>query len=289
MDRRAMLYASAAILIWSSLAILGSQLTQVPSLLQVGAALLISGSVTLPGVGEWKLSPRTWLIGIGGIFGYHALIFTSFKYAPVVEANLLNYLWPLLIVALSPIVLPEYQLRRHHIVGILTGFAGAALIVTGGRLSLSPVYLPGYILAGGAALTWALYSLLTKRVPRFSTSAVGGFCVASGTISTLLYFMSGSGVLYSPSPSEWVFIALLGLGPMGASFFLWDMALKEGDPRIVGAISYLTPMLSTLWLILLGGESLAPVSLLAMLMLVVGSLIGSLDLLRGRSLRSLTP
>jgi drug/metabolite transporter (DMT)-like permease len=282
MDRRAALYASAAILIWSSLAILGSKLTQVPSLLQVGAALFISGSISLPRVKEWRLPPRTWLIGIGGIFGYHALIFASFKYAPIVEANLLNYLWPLLIVALSPIVLPGYQLRRHHIVGTIIGFSGAALIVTKGRLSLSPVHLPGYILSGAAALIWALYSLLTKRVPRFPTSAVGGFCVASGIISSLLYLISGSG-LYSPSPSEWVSIALLGLGPMGASFFFWDMALKEGDPRIVGAMSYLTPMLSTLWLILLGGKSLTPVSALAMLMLVAGSLIGSLDLLRGHS------
>jgi drug/metabolite transporter (DMT)-like permease len=166
-------------------------------------------------------------------------------------------------------------------VGTLTGFTGAALIVTGGKLSLSLTHLPGYLMAAAAALTWALYSLLTKRVPRFPTSAVGGFCAVSGTISTLLYLLSGSGALYSPSPAEWLFIALLGLGPMGASFFLWDLALKEGDPRIVGAMSYLTPTLSTLWLVLLGGQSITLVSGVAMLLLVAGSLIGSLDLLRG--------
>lgn len=284
MERRATVSALTAILIWSSLAILGSRLTNVPSLLQVGGALLVSGLLSVPRYREWRLPVGTWLVGIGGIFGYHFLIFTSFKYAPVVEANLLNYLWPLLIVALSPVVLHGYPLRRHHVVGTMTGFAGAALIVTGGKLSLSPAHLPGYLMAAGAALTWALYSLLTKRVPRFPTSAVGGFCAVSGTISTLLYLVSGSGALYSPSPIEWLFIALLGLGPMGASFFLWDYSIKEGDPRIVGAMSYLTPTLSTLWLVLLGGQSLTPVSGVAMLLLVAGSLIGSLDLLRGRSL-----
>ena len=281
MDRRAALYASATILIWSSGAILMSRLTQVPSLLQLGTALLVSGSLSLPRIGEWRLPPRTWLVGIGGIFGYHFLRFTSFKFAPIVEANLLNYLWPLFIVALSPVVFPGYPLRRHHVVGTLIGFAGAVLIVTRGKLSLNPVHIQGHLIAAGAALTWALYSLLTKRVPRFPTSAVGGFCFTSGTISTLLYLVSGSEALYSPNLDEWLSITLLGLGPMGASFFLWDMALKEGDPRIVGAMSYLTPMLSTLWLVLLGGECLTPISAAAMFMLVAGSLIGSLDLLRG--------
>jgi drug/metabolite transporter (DMT)-like permease len=283
MDRRATLSALTAILIWSSLAILGSRLTNVPSLLQVGAALLVSGLLSAPRHGEWRLPARTWLVGVSGIFGYHFLIFTSFKHAPVVEANLLNYLWPLLIVALSPVVLSGHSLRHHHVVGALTGFIGAGLIVTGGKLSPDPAHLAGYFMAAGAALSWALYSLLTKRVPRFPTSAVGGFCMASGVLSSALYLAGvlGSGSLYIPTPQEWLYILLLGLGPMGASFFLWDSALKDGDPRIVGSLSYLTPMLSTLWLVLLGGEDLTPVSGVAMLLLVAGSLIGSLDLLRG--------
>jgi len=281
MERRAALCALAAILIWSSLAILGSRLTAVPSLLQVGAALLVSGLLSAPRFREWRLPTGTWLMGVGGIFGYHFLIFTSFKYAPVVEANLLNYLWPLLIVALSPVVLPGHPLRPHHVAGALTGFTGAGLIITGGNLRPDPTHLPGYLMAAGAALSWALYSLLTKRVPRFPTSAVGGFCLVSGAASTLLYLAGNFGsILYAPTAQEWVYVLLLGLGPMGASFFLWDRALKDGDPRIVGALSYLTPMLSTLWLVLVGGEALTTVTMLAMLLLVAGSLLGSSDLLR---------
>jgi drug/metabolite transporter (DMT)-like permease len=97
----------------------------------------------------------------------------------------------------------------------------------------------------------------------------------------VLYLAGNVGfTLYAPTAQEWVYVLLLGLGPMGASFFLWDRALKDGDPRIVGALSYLTPMLSTLWLVLLGGEALTPVSMVAMLLLVAGSLIGSMDLFR---------
>lgn len=281
MEKGAPLCALAAILIWSSLAILSSRLTAVPSLLQVGAALLVSGLISIPRYREWRLPAGTWLVGVGGMFGYHFLIFTSFKYAPVVEANLLNYLWPLLIVALSPVVLPGHPLRLHHVAGALIGFIGAGLIITGGRLDPDPAHLPGYLMAAGAALSWALYSLLTKRVPRFPTSAVGGFCLVSGATATMLYLAGAVGSsLYAPTAMEWLYVLLLGLGPMGASFFLWDRALKDGDPRIVGSLSYLTPLLSTLWLVLLGGEALTPVSGVAMLLLVAGSLIGSLDLLR---------
>jgi len=53
---------------------------------------VVSGLLSSPRYREWRLPAGTWLVGIGGIFGYHFLIFTSFKYAPVVEANLLNYL-----------------------------------------------------------------------------------------------------------------------------------------------------------------------------------------------------
>ena len=44
-------------------------------------------------------------------------------------------------------------------------------------------------------------------------------------------------------------IALMGIGPMGAAFYLWDRALKHGDPRIIGVLSYLTPLASTALLI----------------------------------------
>jgi drug/metabolite transporter (DMT)-like permease len=286
MESRATVSALTAILIWSSLAILGSQLTNVPSFLQVGVALLVSGLLSSPRYKEWRLPVRTWLMGVGGIFGYHFLIFTSFKHAPVVEANLLNYLWPLLIVALSPVVLPDHPLKPQHVLGALTGFIGAGLIVTGGKLNPNPAYFKGYLIAACAALSWALYSLLTKRVQRFPTSAVGGFCLVSGLLSTSLYIVGsvGSGIIYNPTTKEWLSILLLGLGPMGTSFFLWDKALKDGDPRIVGALSYLTPTLSTIWLVLLGGEVLTLVSRLAMLLLVAGSLIGSLDLFKKRSI-----
>jgi drug/metabolite transporter (DMT)-like permease len=278
---RFVLYAVSAIFIWSTLAILGSFTIMVPSFLLVGISLCVSGLISLVKVKEWRVPVRTFLIGVGGIFGYHFLIFLAYKYAPIIEANLLNYLWPLLIVILSPLFLPAYRLRPHHVIGAFIGLSGASLIITEGKLVISGTNLLGYLFAAAAALVWSTYSLLTKRVPSFPTAAIGGFCLVSGVISLIIYFIGAwSSRVYSPSVVEWISMICLGLGPMGSAFFLWDKSLKEGDPRIVGSLSYLTPLLSTLWLIFIGDKQISVVSGLAMALLIFGSIIGSMDLLK---------
>lgn len=271
------LLALAAILIWSTLALLGSQLVQVPPFLLLGVALTLSGSVSLVRRAAWRISWVTLAVGVGGIFGYHFLYFRAFALSPAVEANLINYLWPLLIVVLSPLVLPGCRLRGSHLLGALLGLVGAGLIVTGGQLSLRLEYLPGYLMAAGAAVTWALYSLLTKRLPPFKTDAVAAFCAVSGVLALIFYFLSGgsAAAVQNLPAHDWLLLALIGVGPMGAAFFFWDAALKRGDPRTIGALAYLTPLLSTLNLVLFGGQHLTLVSLAAMALIVAGAVVGS--------------
>ncbi len=279
----AVLLSLVTILIWSTLAVLGSSLGHLPPFLSVGIALVVGGLVGLRRLRDWRVPLGTLAIGIGGIFGYHALLFTAFRFAPAVEVNLLQYLWPLLIVVLSPLYLRGCRLTFHHVGGALLGLAGAALVITGGKLSPDAANLPGYLLALAAALTWSSYSLLTKRVRPFPTGAVGGFCLASGLLSLLLYALEVS-AFGAPVPSisakDGGFLLLLGLGPMGAAFYTWDAALKRGDSRIIGALAYLTPLLSTLNLVLWGGKRLSATSIGAMGLIVLGAVVGSLDLFR---------
>lgn len=269
------------ILVWSSLAVLGARMGNIPPFLSVGVALTLGGLVGLVKVRDWRVPLSTLAIGVGGIFGYHALLFTAFRLAPAVEVNLLQYLWPLLIVVLSPVYLPGNRLGLHHWVGSLLGLTGAALVISGGRLSLDLAGLPGYLLAIGAAFTWSSYSLLTKRVRPFATGAVGGFCLASGLLSLALFALE-EWATGAPFPvltrADWGFLALLGVGPMGVAFYTWDAALKRGDARIIGALAYLTPLLSTLNLVLFGGKSLSWISISAMGLIVAGAAIGALDL-----------
>jgi drug/metabolite transporter (DMT)-like permease len=284
MSPTALFLALTSLVLWSFLAFLGARLNHLPPLMVVGIALCVGGLVSAVRFRLWRVPLVTFLVGAAGIFGYHFLYFSAFQFAPVVEASLINYLWPLLIVLLSPLFLVGYRLRWHHLVGAMTGFLGASLIVIGGRFQPNPAYLTGYLLAAAAALTWANYSLMTKRLPPFPTAAVGGFCLFGGLLSLAIYFLGSApgNRTVLPAGADWFYLVLLGAGPMGLAFFTWDSALKRGDPRIIGSLAYLTPLSSTLILVLLGGRSLTWVSGLAMLLIVVGAGIGSLDMVKLR-------
>ena len=275
----AFLFAALSICVWSSLALLSTRVSHLPPLFSVGVALCIGGIVGLVRVREWRVPFSTFVVGLCGIFGYHALLFTAFKMSPAVEVNVLNYLWPLLIVLLTPFYLPGLKLRFRHVLGALLGLAGAFLVAGGGRLGLDIAHAPGYLLAVAAAVVWASYSLLTKRLPPFPSAAVGAFCLASGVLSLFLFRLEGGAAFVFPAldPRDWLYLCLLGLGPMGLAFYSWDAALKRGDPRAIGTLAYLTPLLSTLNLVLFGTGHLSVSSGLAMVLIVSGAAAGSLD------------
>ena len=94
---------------------------------------------------------------------------------------------------------------------------------------------------------WSSYSLLTQRVPPFPSAAIGVFGFVSGVLSLLCHAVLEPSVTLSMG--DWALIAAMGLGPLGASFYLWDAALKRGDPRQIGVLSFITPLLSTLALL----------------------------------------
>jgi drug/metabolite transporter (DMT)-like permease len=263
----------AAIALWSTLALLSVKLASVPPFLLVGVTLLLGG---LGGVGhlrQWRVPGTTLLLGVYGIFVYHFCLFLALRRAPPVEANLLNYLWPLLIVLLSPVVLPGYRLAARHVVAGGLGFAGAGLVVTGGQLRAAPEHAAGYGLAILAALIWSTYSLLTRRVATFPSAAVGLFCVVSGAISLVAHALLEPA--YTFRSGEILPLLLLGAGPMGGAFFLWDAALKRGDPRIIGSLAYLTPLLSTSLLVLFGGGHLSPFAGVGMGLIVLAAVLGT--------------
>jgi drug/metabolite transporter (DMT)-like permease len=131
----------------------------------------------------------------------------------------------------------------------------------------------GYVAALASACVWASYSLLTRRVLAFPTAAIGGFAWVSGLLALACHALLEPSV--SLSLRDAGLITLMGLGPMGAAFFLWDKALKTGDARHIGVLSYLTPLLSTAALLVVGGKPLTwPVGLAALL-IVGAALLGT--------------
>jgi drug/metabolite transporter (DMT)-like permease len=253
------LAALGAILLWSTLATFGVALAHLPPLFLTGCALIIGALPGLSHVRQWRVPLPTLLLGLGGLFGFHFLLFMALRFAPPVEANLVNYLWPLLIVLLTPLLLPGWRLAPRHVAGAAIGFAGAALAIGAAPASFTPTALLGFGFAAGSAAVWACYSLLTRRVTPFSSWAIGGFAFASGFLALVLHRMFEAPATLRDGDA-WLLL-LLGLGPMGTAFYLWDIAMKRGDPRVIGVLAYATPLLSTALLVIATGR--APTAALA--------------------------
>ena len=272
------LLALGAIALWASLAALGVALSHVPPFLLTGLSLLVGSLIALPlsrfDLRQWRVPVSTLALGVYGLFGFHFLLFIALRHAPPVQANLVNYLWPLGIVVMAPLFLPGVTLQGKHVFAALLGFAGAALAILGGANGAGDTgWAWGYIPALASAFIWASYSLLTKRVRAFPTAAIGSFALLSGVLSLLCHALLEPAV--SLSTQDMLLIAVLGLGPLGGAFFLWDAALKRGDARQIGVLSFLTPLLSTLTLLLVRGELPSPSIGLAALMIVGAAVIAT--------------
>lgn len=275
------LYALGAIALWALLASLGVSLQHLPPFLLTGLALLTGSLLALPFVWKdrraWAIAPATLALGVYGLFGFHFLLFIALRHAPPVEANLVNYLWPLFMVVLAPLFLRGVKLRAVHVAAALLGFAGAAIAIlgtgSGGSGGQSGGWAWGYLPALASAFIWASYSLLTQRVPAFPTAAIGLFGLVSGLLSLLCHWALEPSVTLSGR--DGALIAVMGLGPLGAAFFLWDRALKLGDARQIGILSYLTPLGSTALLMLVSGRALSWSIGLAAAMIVGAAVLGT--------------
>jgi len=225
---------------------------------QLSAICFAIGSI--PGIVVLLLNPsrlallkqpaKVWVTGIAGLFGYHFLYFTAIRNAPAVEAGLIAYLWPLLIVVGSAL-LPGERLRWYHVAGALAGLCGTFLIVGRNGINFDGAYAVGYGAAFLCAFTWSGYSLLTRRFDAVSTDVVTGFCIATSILS-LICHLGLETTVWPETALQWIAVVGLGLFPVGAAFYAWDYGVKNGDIQILGAASYAAPLLSTLNLTLFG-------------------------------------
>jgi drug/metabolite transporter (DMT)-like permease len=285
---RATLIGFSAVAMWSLLALLTDASGSVPPFLLSAITFAIGTMVGLaarvfspPPKGGAKIPGQVWLIGIAGLFGYHFFYFTALRSAPAVEASLIAYLWPLLIV-LGSALMPGERLRWNHIAGALLGLAGTGLIITkGGGLSFDGQYTFGYAMAGVCAVLWSSYSLLSRRFPAVPTSIVTWFCLATSVLSLVCHFLLEETVLPSDA-GQWLAVIGLGLMPVGAAFYAWDIGVKRGNIQVLGAASYAAPLLSTLVLIVAGFAEPSWRILAACVLITGGAVLAAKSLLFGR-------
>ena len=260
-----------AIALWAFLGLLSRAAAAIPPLqltamsFAIAAGLGVAVLAARGRLADLRQRPLAWAHGVGGLFGFHALYFTALAWAPAAEANLINYTWPLLIVLLSAPLL-GLRLNGRHLAGAAMGAAGCALLLAGGA-SLRLAFLPGYAAAVCSALTWAGYSVLSRRFAGVPTGAVAGFCAASAVLAAASHFVAEDTV--TPDAAGWAAVLILGAGPVGGAFFLWDIGMKRGDPRLLGTLAYATPVASTL-LLCAGGYAVFGATTLISAILVAG-------------------
>jgi drug/metabolite transporter (DMT)-like permease len=244
MSRAAWACALGAIVLWALFATLVRFAGATPPLLLTGIALCCGSLASVHRWREWRVPAAVLGFGVASLFLYHVSLVAAFGLAPIAEANLLNYLWPLLIVVLAARGPGGQGLRPRQAAGCVIAFAGGALVIAPAAAALSSAHLAGYALAVLAAFTWATYSLLPARLPAYSSWATGGFCLGAGVLAL------GAHVLfeapYRPTGTELAGMAAIGVGPLGLAFVLWDRAMRTGRAPTIGSLSYLTPVLSTL-------------------------------------------
>ncbi len=285
---RATLIGFSAVAMWALLALLTDASGRTPPFLlsaitfAVGTAVGLVARAFMPAPeAPAKVPLQVWVIGIGGLFGYHFFYFTALRNAPAVEASLIAYLWPLLIV-LGSALMPGERLRWNHIAGALLGLAGTVLIVTKGiGASFESRYAFGYAMAAVCAILWSAYSLLSRRFPAVPTGVVTWFCAATSVLSLLCHFALEETVLPATA-GEWLAVIGLGLMPVGAAFYAWDIGVKRGNIQVLGAASYAAPLLSTLMLIAAGVAEPTMRIVVACALITGGAVLAARSMLFGR-------
>ncbi|MDR7068859.1 drug/metabolite transporter (DMT)-like permease [Pseudoxanthomonas japonensis] len=276
-QRRATLVGLVAILLWASLALLTTATGNLPpfQVLAIGfgiAAFLGLVRATLRGAAGWRELRQplpAFALSTLALFGYHALYFIALKRAPAVEANLLNYMWPLLIVVFAGLF-GGVAVRPGQWLGTTLGLVAAVLLVTRGRgLEVDPAHVPGYLAALGAALIWSLYSVLNRRYVDVPTAAITVACAGVALSGAIVHLLSEQTVV--PTRGQWLVLILMGVGPVGAAFWLWDHGTKRGDIALLGSLSYLAPLLSTLLLVASGRAQAHWIQAVAIVLLLSGA------------------
>ena len=290
--RTATLIGLTAILMWSLLAALTVATGKIPAF-QLAAMTFTIGAVV--GALTWigrpdairalRQRPAAWIVGGGGLFGDHALYFLALRFAPPAEAGLLNYLWPLLIVLFSSL-LPGERLAPHHIIGAVLGLAGTVLLFAGnGGNGFAPSQVPGLIAAFLAAFVWAAYSVMSRKLKSVPTDAVAGFCLATALLAAIAHGIVEV-TIWPETAAQWLAIIALGVGPVGAAFYAWDIGMKHGDIRVLGAASYATPLLSTAFLIMAGFAKPSASIAIAAVLIAGGGLIAAKDMIGNKRIPS---
>jgi drug/metabolite transporter (DMT)-like permease len=229
----------------------------------------------------WRRLPRVYVLTCGALFVAYMVLLTAAIGAArgasdLAAVSMLNYLWPALTVALS-VPLLGYRASGWLWPSLLLGSGGAWLVIAGDdpRAAWADPNLTAWLCAAGAALAWAGYSNLTRRLCAGHTEdAVPVFMLASSLVIAVGGVIAGDDLLALGRADALTWAALLYMAalPGWLAYGLWDRAMRAGNHTLVAAASYATPLASALAIAAVHGLALSWQVVAAALLVLAGGL-----------------
>ena len=204
---------------------------------------------------------------------YYFLYLLALKLIPAVEASMLNYLFPIMVV-LFAVPIHKEKLDNAKLFSILLGFLGMIIIITNGRFyNIRLTNLPGDLLAIGAAICWGIFSNLGKKNAIDSFISIYVYTVVSFFLAMVMMLAFSSFTV--PSLPAGAGLLWLGMSNIVLSYFLWFKILKSVPISMVANLSFITPFVTLLFIALLLGERISLIQLAGLLVIMLGIVLQS--------------
>ncbi len=224
-----------------------------------------------------NLSLTSWsytiFLGFLGTYLYYILLYFGYKNAKGLEVLVLQYSWPIFIVLLSTVLLKEKFTKKKGL-SLFLGFFGVIIILTKG--DVTHIYLSNFkvdILVIIAAFSFALFSVLSKKVSldAYTLNTIYFLTATICSFVSMLIFSS----FKLPDIHSLLPIIINGLFVNGISYLFWIKALRYAPASFVAPFIFLTPVISSLYLIFFFGETFLNIYFMGMILVILSGIVGT--------------
>lgn len=279
------IYAFFTIFIWATMAsVVKLLLTDIPNLEALSVSSIVAflfllivniKSGTIKQMSSYLVKDYFAMAGLGflGLFLYSALYYYGLAQLTSQEACILNYLWPIMIVVFSCIILKE-KMTLPKALAMVCSFLGIVILSTGSGGTATGNVTLGIISCVVAAACYGLFSVLNKKADYNQNIAMMVIWLVVAVCSGILGLMTES---WQPiSGIQWLGMLWLGVVIDAVAYLLWALALRgiENTAKIAN-LAYLVPFLSLVVSAVLLKEQIQMRAILALVFIVGGMLLQS--------------
>ena len=216
------------------------------------------------------------LLGIFGCTVYFLTENTALQYTLAANVSILVAAAPIFTAVLARLVFPDERLGASTFLGFGVAFIGVALVVFNGAfvLKLSP---KGDLLSIGAALCWAVYSVLLKRgLGKFDSIVLTRRVMLYGFVTSLpIALIEGKPLSLTPLGDVTLLFCILFLGVIGSGlcYVLWSLAMNRLGVVVTNNYVYVNPFSTMIAAGLVLDERISVMGIIGAVLILLGVFI----------------